>query len=133
MWAAVWLLRPGGVLVFSTCTHDPLENEANTAYALRAFPCLELVHALPPEHPMRAGIAGVCDGLPGEACEGGQGLSEQQRRMVLRFNPHAAAGGEGGGKGEQGEADTDTVGFYCCKFRKTRSVLADGASTGASE
>jgi 16S rRNA C967 or C1407 C5-methylase (RsmB/RsmF family) len=25
LWAAVWLLRPGGTLVYSTCTFDPLE------------------------------------------------------------------------------------------------------------
>ena len=39
---AVKLLKPGGTLVFSTCTFNPLENEANVAFALRTFP-LQLV------------------------------------------------------------------------------------------
>eukprot|EP00329_Picozoa_sp_Boothbay-MS584-11_P003231 28523_5 len=39
---AVKLLKPGGTLVYSTCTFNPAENEANVAHALCAFP-LELV------------------------------------------------------------------------------------------
>mmetsp|Transcript_28908 Transcript_28908/g.94122 ORF Transcript_28908/g.94122 Transcript_28908/m.94122 type:complete len:107 (+) Transcript_28908:2906-3226(+) len=41
--SAVRLLRPGGVLVFSTCTLNPDECEANVAYALDTFPELVLV------------------------------------------------------------------------------------------
>ena len=39
---AVRLLKPGGVLVYSTCTFNPLENELVVAQALRVFPCLTL-------------------------------------------------------------------------------------------
>ena len=40
---AVGLLRPGGVLVYSTCTYNPAENEKQVAWALKTFPQLELL------------------------------------------------------------------------------------------
>lgn len=36
------LLKPGGVLVYSTCTITLSENEEQVAWALKAFPCLQL-------------------------------------------------------------------------------------------
>lgn len=41
--AAVPMLRPGGRLVYSTCTFNDRENEAVIAHLLRSFPELELV------------------------------------------------------------------------------------------
>ncbi|XP_064224460.1 tRNA (cytosine(72)-C(5))-methyltransferase NSUN6 isoform X2 [Aotus nancymaae] len=40
--AAVQLLKPGGVLVYSTCTITLAENEEQVAWALTKFPCLQL-------------------------------------------------------------------------------------------
>ena len=84
---AAALLKQGGRLVYSTCTINPAENEGNVAYALRTLP-LELVPAEPRIAP------------PGR---GGCGLSEDERRMVQRFEP----GGE-----------MDTNGFFIAAFRK---------------
>jgi methyltransferase NSUN6 len=42
LWAAVFLLEPGGTLVYSTCTLNPLENEGMVRYALDTYPCLRL-------------------------------------------------------------------------------------------
>ena len=39
---AVGLLKDGGVLVYSTCTITPQENEEQVAWALKSFPCLKL-------------------------------------------------------------------------------------------
>ncbi|XP_071455960.1 tRNA (cytosine(72)-C(5))-methyltransferase NSUN6 isoform X4 [Marmota flaviventris] len=39
---AVQLLKPGGVLVYSTCTITLAENEEQVAWALTTFPCLQL-------------------------------------------------------------------------------------------
>uniref|UniRef100_A0A8C6YSY3 NOP2/Sun RNA methyltransferase 6 n=1 Tax=Nothoprocta perdicaria TaxID=30464 RepID=A0A8C6YSY3_NOTPE len=39
---AVKLLKPGGVLVYSTCTITLSENEEQVAWALETFPCLQL-------------------------------------------------------------------------------------------
>ena len=36
------LLKDGGVLVYSTCTITPQENEEQVAWALKSFPCLKL-------------------------------------------------------------------------------------------
>jgi len=108
LWAAVWLLKPGGVLVFSTCTHNPLENEGNVAYALRQFPCLELVPAAEAGGPLHE-LPGACAGLALPQQEGGP-LSAEQCAKVLRFNPRS-------------DADADTVGFFCAKFVKRGSVL----------
>jgi len=38
------LLKPGGILVFSTCTLLPEENEKQVAWALETFPELTLVN-----------------------------------------------------------------------------------------
>uniref|UniRef100_A0A7S2ZNZ9 SAM-dependent MTase RsmB/NOP-type domain-containing protein n=4 Tax=Rhodosorus marinus TaxID=101924 RepID=A0A7S2ZNZ9_9RHOD len=69
--AAVMLLKPGGVLVFSTCTINPGENEGNVRFALDEFP-LKL------EKPkIRLGGVGV----------EGMGLSDEERELVQRFEP----------------------------------------------
>ena len=39
---AVGLLKDGGVLVYSTCTITPQENEQQVAWVLKSFPCLKL-------------------------------------------------------------------------------------------
>lgn len=36
------MLKKGGVLVYSTCTITPQENEEQVAWALKSFPCLRL-------------------------------------------------------------------------------------------
>lgn len=41
---AVELLKPGGVLVYSTCTVTLAENEEQVAWALEMFPGLQLQH-----------------------------------------------------------------------------------------
>ena len=57
MRTAVKLLKPGGVLVYSTCTFSPLENELLVAHALNIFPELEL-EALP-KHLQSLGSEGI--------------------------------------------------------------------------
>ncbi|XP_020822561.1 tRNA (cytosine(72)-C(5))-methyltransferase NSUN6 isoform X2 [Phascolarctos cinereus] len=69
---AVQLLKLGGVLVYSTCTVTLAENEEQVAWALRAFPCLQLL----PQEPHIGGEGMV-----------GAGLSVDQLKQLQRFDP----------------------------------------------
>eukprot|EP00928_Gymnodinium_smaydae_P052938 TRINITY_DN37055_c0_g1_i1.p1 TRINITY_DN37055_c0_g1~~TRINITY_DN37055_c0_g1_i1.p1 ORF type:complete len:636 (+),score=91.34 TRINITY_DN37055_c0_g1_i1:91-1998(+) len=84
------LLRPGGEMVYSTCTLSAEENEENVAWACTNLP-LELLNArdrafvpgrpspLDSQHGDRFGLLGLSD------C----GLDEEQRAKVLRFDPRS--------------------------------------------
>ncbi|KAJ3051593.1 putative methyltransferase nsun6 [Rhizophlyctis rosea] len=95
------LLRPGGTLVYSTCTISTQENEGNVAYALRTFEDLELVDVS-----QRVGGKVGMDGVDGK------GLSEVERRMCWRFPPGVACG-----TGLDGE-ELESIGFFFAVYRK---------------
>ncbi|XP_016959276.1 tRNA (cytosine(72)-C(5))-methyltransferase NSUN6 [Drosophila biarmipes] len=86
---AVPLLRPGGTLVYSTCTVTEEECEGLVSWALRKFPELRLVEASP-----RWGGPGLP--LPD--------LDATKARLLQRFGPSGDS--------------TDTVGFFIAKFQK---------------
>ncbi|KAK3109203.1 hypothetical protein FSP39_025417 [Pinctada imbricata] len=69
---AVDLLKPGGVLVYSTCTITLEENEEQVAWAINKFPCLSLDEQIP------------FLGEVGRQCEG---LSEDEISQLQYFNP----------------------------------------------
>lgn len=54
--SAVKMLRPGGMLLYSTCTFSPMEDEETVAYVLEQYPELSLT-VLPKQ-------AGFRDGMP---------------------------------------------------------------------
>lgn len=85
---AVGLLKPGGTLVYSTCTINPLENECRVSYILEHYPTLVLVKQEP--HLGEVGLPGC-------------GLDESQCKLVQRFDPISKL---------------DTIGFFCAKFEK---------------
>lgn len=91
LWAAVFLLKPGGTLVYSTCTINPKENEAMVRHALDNYPL-----RLEPQKP-HLGESGLLN----------QGLDKTEAAMVQRFDPSSA--------------ELDTMGFFCAKFTKTAS------------
>ncbi|KAL7605136.1 rRNA (cytosine-C(5))-methyltransferase NOP2C [Lactuca sativa] len=93
---AVQLVRPGGVLVYSTCTINPGENEALVRYALDTYKFLSLAQQDPR-------IGGP--GLVGH-CELSNGYFEEWLRageedLVQRFDP---------------SGPHDTIGFFIAKF-----------------
>ncbi|KAL3217756.1 hypothetical protein MRX96_032025 [Rhipicephalus microplus] len=95
---AVRLLKPGGLLLYSTCSLSTAENEAIVAWALQRFPQIHLVQQKP--HIGGTGRAGA-------------GLEEDQRRLVQRF--------EGVHLVKEGcDYDVDTIGFFIALFRKER-------------
>lgn len=93
---AVQLVRPGGVIVYSTCTINPGENEALVRYALDKYEFLSLAS----QHPKIGG-----PGLTG-SCQLSDGFVEEwlkpgEEDLVQRFDP---------------SSDLDTIGFFIAKF-----------------
>ena len=84
---AITLLKPGGIMTYSTCTINASENEDMVRYVLDSFPCMDLVP-----------IVYKTVGRPGLA---GRGLSDKEREMVRRFHP---------------TDDDDTMGFFVANF-----------------
>ncbi len=84
-------LRPGGTMVYSTCTVAPEENEAVIAYLLEKFPEAELMPITIPHFKIRPGITQW------------QGESFDKRlRRCARILPH----------------DNDTAPFFIAKITK---------------
>ncbi|RIA93621.1 S-adenosyl-L-methionine-dependent methyltransferase [Glomus cerebriforme] len=88
--SAYKLLKPNGILVYSTCTFNPAENEQIISWALKNFPDLSLI-----EPEIKLGDPGLKDA----------GLNESQRFMVQRFDPGIKSG-------------YDTIGFFIAKLKK---------------
>ncbi|GAB0184752.1 tRNA (cytosine(72)-C(5))-methyltransferase NSUN6 [Grus japonensis] len=111
---AVKLLKPGGILVYSTCTITLSENEEQVAWALKTFPCLQLQ----PQEPH----------IGGEGMRGA-GLSLDQLRLLQRFDPSAATlqGMDMNSLQDSREddlislANKDCIGFFIAKFMKSTS------------
>ena len=92
------MLKPGGILTYSTCTIHWLENEAMVAHILHTFPCMELLPLLLIDTIGMPGLPGV-------------GLTDEQRGYVRRFDPT--------------DETSDTIGFFVAKFRKKANRRGD--------
>lgn len=112
---AVKLLKPGGVLVYSTCTITLAENEEQVAWALTAFPCLQLQ----PQEPQIGG-----EGMMGA------GLSFEQLKQLQRFDPSVVPLPDtdfDSLRDARAEdmirlANKDCIGFFIAKFMKCKST-----------
>lgn len=93
---AVQLARPGGVIVYSTCTINPGENEALVRYALDTYKFLSLAQ----QHPSIGGpgLVGHCE-FPDGHIE--KWLRPGEERLVQRFDP---------------SSPLDSIGFFIAKF-----------------
>ncbi|ESQ36255.1 hypothetical protein EUTSA_v10007146mg [Eutrema salsugineum] len=93
---AVQLVRVGGILVYSTCTINPSENEAVVRYALDKYKFLSLA----PQHPRIGGpgLVGRCE-FPDGYIE--EWLKSGEEEMVQKFDP---------------SSELDTIGFFIAKF-----------------
>ncbi|XP_040208421.1 LOW QUALITY PROTEIN: tRNA (cytosine(72)-C(5))-methyltransferase NSUN6 [Rana temporaria] len=106
---AVELLKPGGTLVYSTCTITLAENEEQVAWALKTFPGLQLEVQEP--H-----IGG--EGMPGA------GLSSDRLKLLQRFDPSVTeildvdANKLKSDEDLVAVANSDTIGFFIAKFLK---------------
>uniref|UniRef100_A0A8C9UP70 NOP2/Sun RNA methyltransferase 6 n=1 Tax=Spermophilus dauricus TaxID=99837 RepID=A0A8C9UP70_SPEDA len=113
---AVQLLKPGGVLVYSTCTITLAENEEQVAWALKMFPCLQLQ----PQEPQIGGEGMV-----------GAGLSLEQLKQLQRFDPSVVPLPDTDIDSLRDAriedmiwlANKDCIGFFIAKFQKCKSTL----------
>lgn len=93
---AVKMLKPGGFLLYSTCTFSPLENEGTVQFLLDQYPELEVVPALPKEAPGGVDYTGVEPGRP-EWARWGEGTASRRPGSAtlsntVRFWPHKIQG-----------------------------------------
>jgi NOL1/NOP2/sun family putative RNA methylase len=79
--SAAQMLKPGGLLAYSTCTFNPLENESTLAHFLKSHPDFEIL----PIDPIPGCTPGQPGWLPPEDC-----LPELAH--ALRIWPHLAPG-----------------------------------------
>ncbi|KAF3336646.1 putative methyltransferase NSUN6 isoform X2 [Carex littledalei] len=93
---AVQLVRPGGVIVYSTCTINPGENEALVRYALDTYKFLSLASQNP-----KIGGPGVVGSYKFDETHTEEWLTESEAELVQRFDPVSG---------------TDTIGFFIAKF-----------------
>jgi 16S rRNA C967 or C1407 C5-methylase (RsmB/RsmF family) len=109
MQQAAHVLKVGGYMVYSTCTLDPQENEANVSWFLKRYPQLELV-----PHGPRLGGPGLRGSGQVPTSDGGMRLEEwlgdRDADLVQRFGP---------------DAGCDTIAFFVAKFRKRASIPAN--------
>ena len=73
---AITMLRPGGYLVYSTCTFASVENEENAEYILSEYPEMEL---------SEINLDGLSDGITPKS-------SEHDMKYTKRVFPHLAKG-----------------------------------------
>ncbi|GMH59259.1 hypothetical protein TrST_g13050 [Triparma strigata] len=92
---AVKLLKPGGVMCYSTCTYNPDENEGVVKHVLEKYEDMELVDV------------GVELGKEGIEWEG---LTEEDRKKVRRFDWCDAE--------EREDMAGSSIGFFVAKFVK---------------
>ncbi|CAD7703200.1 unnamed protein product [Ostreobium quekettii] len=103
---AVQLMKPGGSLVYSTCTINPGENEENVWHVLHRHPKMRLVSQEP--HLGGPGLAGPMHS--GGGVNEDKRLTDEQRALVQRFDPCSSL---------------DTIGFFIAKFQKDGPELSD--------
>lgn len=76
---AARMLKPGGMMLYSTCTFDPEENEGTIEYLLEQYPEFRICDIVPYE--------GFCPGIP-EASEG----KREELKKTVRMFPHKLHG-----------------------------------------
>ncbi len=125
LFCAMRMLRPGGLLMYSTCTFSPEENEGSISAVLEAFPETEVMEIKPYE--------GFSKGVP--AC----GNNDIRLEKTVRIWPHRMRGEghflallkKGGAAGiETSSKKTPKKNSYNASFSIEERALMDGFLKG---
>lgn len=84
------MLRPGGRLVYSTCTFAPDENEGSISRFIRRHPEFA-IREVPFYEGMEPGVPGWCNYRTGEGITDGS-VEEKEIRKTIRLWPHKLLG-----------------------------------------
>lgn len=107
---AARMLKPGGLILYSTCTFDPTENEGTIEYLLRNYPEFEILPILPYE--------GFSQGMPEMTASGAPGF-----KRTVRIFPHRMHGeGHYLALLQKGEKALPPAGKQAGKSKKRRKV-----------
>ncbi|EEG55143.1 RsmB/NOP family class I SAM-dependent RNA methyltransferase [Enterocloster asparagiformis] len=137
--AAVTMLRPGGTILYSTCTFSREEDEGTVEYALNRFPDLEL-------KPLDTGLVpGACGGIGLDGCMRlfphrikGEGHFLALLRKKERGGESVTAGDGGVTAGSAGEVAGDggagrLAGDCGMAAYRAGKVAVDSARTGTAD
>ena len=81
------MLRPGGMLLYSTCTFSPMEDEDTVSYFLNRFPDIELIDAIPEGKKTEYEAMGFAEGRKDWMAEPSDGIEK-----TVRLFPHKLKG-----------------------------------------
>ena len=81
------MLRPGGMLLYSTCTFSPMEDEDTVKYFLDRFPDMELIDAIPEGRKAEYETMGFAAGRKDWMAEPVEGIEK-----AVRLFPHKLKG-----------------------------------------
>lgn len=81
---AARMLKPGGMLLYSTCTFDPLENEQTIAYLLEEYPQFQIVEM--------DGYEGFAEGMAKVLAKSSQEALAEDIKHTVRIFPHQMNG-----------------------------------------
>ncbi len=121
---AAALLRPGGTLMYSTCTTHVRENEEQAAWALDTLPL-----TLSPL-PAPAGFTRREPALPGLSGVLRVGGAKADRDAEMGADPDADDAAAGAKGGTSGTADGGGQGFFLARFVKQAGAASGDAGNG---
>lgn len=102
---AVKLVKPGGIIVYSTCTITLEENEEQVSWLLNKYKSLELLSQEPFIYASSKGIKT-------------KGLNDEQLNLLQRFMPNISKLHNKGKNEDFENVYNDCNGFFIAKFRK---------------
>lgn len=122
---AAQMLKPGGLMLYSTCTFSPEEDEGTISYLLEQFPEFQVINAIP-DKDIQEKLGITYDGFDFGRPEWGNGREELKH--CIRLWPHKIHGeGHFIALLRKGDANTSSERDSSLKFSNHETMLAKSA------